>query len=187
MTTRVFDALRRVGAALDELDRPWALVGGMAISARTEPRFTRDVDVAVVVANDADAERLVLSLKQRRFTILALVEHEALGRLATVRLVSGGEAAAGVVVDLLFASSGIEREVVAGAERLELDHGLSFPVATAGHLLALKLLSRDDDRRPQDVADLKALFGVIGDADMQIAVNAIASIERRGFHRGRAR
>src|SRR5688572_14083173 len=110
MTTRVFDALRQVGAALDQLRRPWALVGGMAISARTEPRFTRDVDVAVVVASDADAERLVVSLKERGFAILALVEHEALGRLATVRLVSHGEAAAGVVVDLLFASSGIEAE-----------------------------------------------------------------------------
>ena len=35
---------------------PFAVVGGLAVSARTEPRFTRDVDVAVAVANEAAAE-----------------------------------------------------------------------------------------------------------------------------------
>jgi len=33
-----------------------ALVGGLAVSARTEPRFTRDLDVAVAVPDDAGAE-----------------------------------------------------------------------------------------------------------------------------------
>ena len=33
-----------------------ALVGGIAVSTRTEPRFTRDLDFAVAVADDAAAE-----------------------------------------------------------------------------------------------------------------------------------
>ena len=41
-------ALRRVTADLDRRRLGWALVGGFAVSARAEPRFTRDVDVAVV-------------------------------------------------------------------------------------------------------------------------------------------
>jgi hypothetical protein len=38
-------ALRRVSADLTRPDVQWALIGGFAVSARAEPRFTRDVDV----------------------------------------------------------------------------------------------------------------------------------------------
>jgi hypothetical protein len=47
------------------------------------------------------------------------VEQEAVERLATVRLTVVDDVE-GPVIDLLFASSGIEREVVAAAESLEL-------------------------------------------------------------------
>jgi hypothetical protein len=36
-----------IAAALRAVQRPFAVVGGLAISVRGEPRFTRDVDVAV--------------------------------------------------------------------------------------------------------------------------------------------
>jgi len=52
------------------------------------------------------------------------------------------------VIDLLFASSGIEPEVVADAEPIELLPDLTMGVARTGHLLALKVLSRDDVSRP---------------------------------------
>jgi hypothetical protein len=41
---------------LRRLDRRFALVGGLAVSARAEPRMTRDADLAVVVNDDHDAE-----------------------------------------------------------------------------------------------------------------------------------
>ena len=72
------------------------------------------------------------------------MEQEATSRLATVRLVSPGQTASGVVVDLLFASSGIEPEIVAAADPLEVFPGVTLPVACRGHLIALKTLSRDD-------------------------------------------
>jgi hypothetical protein len=37
----------------------FALVGGLAVSIRTEPRFTRDADLAVALANDAEVEALI--------------------------------------------------------------------------------------------------------------------------------
>lgn len=55
-------ALRRVAGELDARGRRWGLVGGLAVSARAEPRITRDVDVVVDVRDDADAEALVLDL-----------------------------------------------------------------------------------------------------------------------------
>jgi len=74
-----------------------------------------------------------------------VVEQTTLGRLATARLRS--RVAGGIIVDLLFASSGIESEIAAGAEVLAVARGLRLPVARTGHLIALKLLSHDADRR----------------------------------------
>lgn len=79
-------ALRRLAADLDSHHRKWALVGGFAVSARAEPRFTRDIDVAVLVRDDADSEDLVRSLLAQRYRLLASVEQDQTGRLATVRL-----------------------------------------------------------------------------------------------------
>jgi predicted nucleotidyltransferase len=116
---------------------------------------------------------------------LATVEQESLDRLATARLVAPSETEAGVVVDLLFASSGIEREVVQAAERLEVLPELSVPVAQTGHLIALKLLSRDDDTRPQDLVDLRALLAEAHEGDLELARQAVGQVADRGFHRGR--
>lgn len=104
-----------------------ALVGGLAVSVWTEPRFTRDVDAAVEVEGDAEAERVVRSLLATGYRVLATIEQEATGRLAAIRLAPVGGEPGGVVVDLLFASSGIEAEVVASSERRQIVPGLSVP------------------------------------------------------------
>jgi predicted nucleotidyltransferase len=183
--SRIQSTLHRAARDLDDLGRRWALVGGLAVSARTEPRFTRDIDLVVAVDGDSDAERLVHDLQSRGYRVRALVEQEAVARLATARLVPGGEDDTGVVVDALFASSGIEAEIVAQAEILEIGPGLRIPVAAIGHLIALKLLSRDDEARPLDRADLLALFRVARPSDIEQARAAVVLIQRRGFQRDR--
>ena len=55
-------ALSEIATRLDASGRKWALVGGLAVSARAEPRTTRDVDVVVAVHDDEDAEQLVHAL-----------------------------------------------------------------------------------------------------------------------------
>ena len=59
---------------------------------------------------------------------------------------SSGEPS-GVVVDLLFASCGIEPELVRDAEPLEVFEGLTLPVARLEHLLAMKVLACAQTRR----------------------------------------
>jgi predicted nucleotidyltransferase len=176
-------ALWRAAEDLGRRGLPWALMGGLAVSARAEPRFTRDVDVAVAVPDDRAAEEAVHGLTADGYQILASVEQDAAGRLATIRLAS--PVARDVVVDVLFASSGIEPEIVQEAELLEILPGLSVPVAQTGHLIALKLLARNDESRPQDLADLNALRGVANPADLELARSALALITGRGFNRGR--
>lgn len=52
-------ALRRLARELEEANVAFAVVGGLAASARGEVRFTRGVDIAVVVESDAEAEALI--------------------------------------------------------------------------------------------------------------------------------
>jgi len=177
--------LRAAALDLAGLRLRWAVVGGLAVSARTEPRFTRDVDLVIAVSDDQSAEEAVHSLQRRGYHVHALVEQEATGRLATARLIPPDEGETGVVLDVLFASSGIEPEIAETAEVLELLPGLRVPVASVGHLLALKLLSRDDRTRPQDRVDLGALLRVATPADLDEARHGVALIHARGFQRER--
>ena len=182
--TSLESALHRITADLTRSEVGFALVGGLAVSVRTEPRFTRDVDFAVAVSGDPQAEALIQRLRAIGYEVTALVEQDAVGRLATVRLALADDTD-GPVMDLLFASSGIEREIVAGADPLDLLPGLRVKVARVEHLIALKVLSRDDERRPQDLVDLRALLRMATPDDVLGAREALRVITARGYHRGR--
>jgi nucleotidyltransferase AbiEii toxin of type IV toxin-antitoxin system len=176
MTTPVESALRRAVTDLDALKARWALIGGLAISVRSVPRFTKDLDFAVAVAGDSEAEDVVHRLGGRGYRPVELLEQEYVKRMSGVRLERGGS---DVVVDLLFASSGIEDEVVANATRLEVLPQLTAPVATTGHLIALKVLAG----RNQDLTDLEALIPGASAADLDVARRAVRLIRARGFNR----
>ncbi len=133
--------------------------------------------------DDQAAESLVRHLRTRGYVILAIAEQEAVGRLATVRLTPPNEPETGVVVDLLFASSGIEAEIVGAAEDIELVEGLAMPVARIGHLIALKVLSRDDERRPQDLADLRVLLKAAAPEEITMARESLELVRVRGYNR----
>lgn len=177
--------LRRISGCLRSSHARFALVGGLAVSARTEPRFTRDTDLCVAVRDDAEAEALIRDLRGRGYEVIALVEQEAVGRLATARLSDIRTAEAPGEVDLLFASSGIEREIIAQAEPIEVFVGTHVPVATVPALLASKVLARDDRRRPQDRADALALLAVATAEEVAAARTLLRLVEDRGYARGR--
>ena len=176
--------LQHAATCLSEFDVPWALVGGLAISTRCEPRFTRDIDLAVAVEDDSAAEDLVFRFSQRGYTIDMIIEQDRAGRIATARLRGEGSSLPAVVVDLLFASSGIESEIIAAAVPLEVLSGLQVPVASVGHLIAMKLLSADRDR-PKDEQDIQSLLAVADDRDRDVARQATRLIQDRGYGRGR--
>jgi hypothetical protein len=178
------DELLRSTAALRDIDVRFALVGGLAVSVRAEPRFTRDADLAVAVADDSEAEHVTFAMGERGYRVLASIEHAFTGRLATVRLSATGDERS-TVIDLLYASSGIEPEIVEAAEQLDVLPRIRLPVARVGHLVATKLLARDDDRRPLDRGDLIALANVATEPDWSDAAVAVALITERGYGRGR--
>lgn len=174
----VTEAAARAAADLDDLGARFALVGGLAVSVWGEPRYTRDVDLAVGVDLDQEAERIVRELSARGYEIVTVIEQTRTDRLATARLRRAADRS--VFIDLLFASSGIERELAAAAVRVD-----DVPVGSVGHLLALKVLS-ESERRLQDRLDIQQLAKVATDEDWRTAEAMVRLIKERGFHRGRA-
>lgn len=179
----VVDAAATAASQLDELGARFALIGGLAVGARAEPRYTRDVDLAVSVATGEEAERLLFALTRRGYTLDTVIEQTRTSRLATARLRRPEDP--DVFIDLLFASSGIEPELVASAELIAYRRGTELPVARVGHLIALKVLS-ESEVRLQDRIDLRLLGRVATDEDWSIAHAAVRLIRARRFHRGRA-
>lgn len=183
--TGLEEVLRRAAIDLDGVGAKWAIIGGLAVATRAAPRFTQDVDFAVSVRDDAEAEDIVHRMSVRGYGVEMMLEQDYVHRLATTRLVRPIPGRSQVFVDLLFGSSGIEDQVVAHADRLEVWPEFRVPVARVGHLIALKLLSRDE-RRLQDELDLQALREVATDADLEDARKGVALIVERGYHRDRA-
>ena len=72
-------ALRRITEELGHSGRRWALVGGLAVGARAEPRTTRDVDVAVSVVDDVDAEAFIHALQSRGFSRIVEARARVIG------------------------------------------------------------------------------------------------------------
>ena len=173
--------LRQALKDLNACGCDWALVGGLAVGARAEPRTTRDVDVAVATSGDEEAEQIVHAMLGKGYQLAMAIEQKSKGRLATVRLTTD----AGLFVDLLFASCGIESEIVAQADKLTVLPRLRAPVATIGHLLAMKILARDDRDRPQDADDIRELVARADTNDLQQARLALKLVTQRRFHRGK--
>ncbi|MHB8876021.1 MAG: nucleotidyl transferase AbiEii/AbiGii toxin family protein [Myxococcaceae bacterium] len=175
--------LERIAWDLRELRQQWALVGGLAVGARSEPRFTRAVDLAIAVGSDHDAEQLVHRLQRRGYSLVSMFEHRPTGRIATVRLYS--PAAPGLLVDLLFAASGVETETVGAASPETVMAHLRLPVAQRSHLLAMKVVAAHPDRRPQDFADIRALLAEASPAEISAVEALLRLVAKRGFS-GRA-
>jgi nucleotidyltransferase AbiEii toxin of type IV toxin-antitoxin system len=183
--TRLEQALVRLSGDLQALDLRWALVGGLAVSIRAEPRTTQDLDISVAVSGDQEAERITLDLKLRGYQphdVQPFLENSD-GRLCATRLLAPGLAQDPDVVgvDLLFASSGVEEEVVAAAELREIVGGVYLPIATIGHLIALKVLAG----RSKDKTDVRSLLQRASLEELQRARETLELIDRRGFHRGK--
>lgn len=177
--------LALVARTLDSLDVDWALVGGLAVSARVQPRLTRDIDIAVSVTSDDGAEALLFELQRLGWAVGSLLEQSRLNRLATARLTRRHADTGAVIVDLLFSSSGIEPAIVAAATSVEVLPGVEVPVARVGHLIAMKVLARDDRTRPQDFDDLRALLGAASKLELGRARKALEAIEATGGHRNK--
>jgi hypothetical protein len=126
----------------------YALIGGLAVSLRGQPRVTADVDM-VIQADVPRSLSLVAGLHTTSFKPL----FEDVGEVVQKALILPlRHRSTNVKVDLALGLSGFERQAVARAERLHLA-GTTICVATAEDLLIMKVLAG----RPQDDQDALGL------------------------------
>jgi NAD(P)-dependent dehydrogenase (short-subunit alcohol dehydrogenase family) len=179
------EILNRARADLDRAGVDYALIGGLAIGARTVLRFTQDADLTIAIDNDAQAERLARDLLGRGYQLAAEIDHTPTGRMAILRLISpaapaGRDPADTPLLDLLIHSIGIEQEVVAQAQPVEVLTGVILPTARVPHLIAMKVLA-ESDQRLQDRIDLQQLILVATEADLDEVPLLLDKITQRGF------
>lgn len=173
------EAIFRLDADLRAIRVPWAFVGGVAVAVRGTPRFTNDLDVAIAVGSDREAESITLALRGRGYTdhpTQPFLENRD-GGLRAVRMLSPVSQASSLVVDLLFSFSGVESEIVRAAQLVNLFPGQPLPVIRTGHLLALKVHAG----RPKDQEDARQILRNAMDADLHLARETLRLIDRRGF------
>ena len=161
----------------------YALIGGLAVSFRTIERLTKDIDLVIAVENDQQAESCVRELAGLGYQVQSLLEQTKHGRIATVRMIKAP--AGSVFVDLLFSSSGIETEIIAGSEPIEVFESLFIAVASLPGLLALKVLSADPNSRPQDIIDIKNLLAEARSEDLEEAIWLLQLVHARGYNRSK--
>lgn len=176
---KLAETLAEATALLKANGWPFAVVGGLAASVRGEVRFTRDVDLAVSVRGDEEAEQVVHTFVRSGWDVVATVEQDAQARMATARLRGSTD----VVCDLMFATTGIEAEVVAAAEPVTILSRLVVRTATAESLLAMKVLSATD-KRARDLADIQAILVNSAPIDSALVEDLLRLIEERGYARG---
>jgi predicted nucleotidyltransferase len=176
--------LSAVADDLDDIGRSWALVGALALGVHARPRATLDADIALIVRDDTDANHFAKALQGRGYVVLEASVHPTLGHFTSVRVVSPVRAGGRLVVDFMFDTTGIEKEIVTSAERLAVTRDLQVPVATRGHLIAMKVLSQGEDR-PQDSVDLQQLLRRATTKDLDEARTALRLIRERDHDGGK--
>ena len=143
-----------------------------------------DAGIAAWSAEDGRVIAFHVMRERPNEAVSAVIEQEAVNRLATVRLDAPHDVDTAAVVDLLFASSGIEPELAHDADLLEVLPGVTLPVACVAHLIVLKLLARAL-ARPQGEVDLVVLLDAADEEDLRIARRLAQLVVERGYHRGR--
>ncbi len=129
---------------LHEVD--YAVIGGLAVIVRGQPRATVDVDVTVALTVD-DAIRLLEPLGESGFATL-FPEVEQVVR--TAFLLPLRHTKTGVPIDVAIGVSGFESQLIQRASIEDLG-SVRVPVASSEDLILMKLLAG----RPQDSADVE--------------------------------
>lgn len=71
MIKGVFDYVKTI---LADLEFSWALIGGLAVSAQTDPRFTEDIDISLFLPTDNDVEQLIFTLQRKGWSAKTILE-----------------------------------------------------------------------------------------------------------------
>ncbi|MEN9847208.1 MAG: hypothetical protein RIS36_2355 [Pseudomonadota bacterium] len=177
----LFSELRRVTNDLHQSGIAWCLVGGLGTSVYVEPRTTKDIDIVVSVPDEAQRDNLKDLLLTKGYTNPQILMHTAPTRRMGWRVFIPPSRETSIPLDILVSVCGIEYDIVAKSTAIEILPGLSLPVASLGHLIAMKVLSQNPFERLQDRVDLLALLGNATEQDRFVVEHSLKEIAHRGF------
>jgi hypothetical protein len=133
---------------------PYALIGGLAVSVRGQPRVTADVDM-VILADVPQSLRLLSSLHATAFKPLFDGAAEVVEKAFILPL---RHRITNVKLDLALGLSGFEQQAIARAGLMDFG-GYPVAVASSEDLLIMKILAG----RPQDDQDVRGLITAQGE------------------------
>ena len=140
--------LRDIAAFLRSEKLPFAVIGGIAVGLRGEPRFTADVDLVI----GADVDRALSFLRAVEGSSFVPLFADVSEVVASAFIIPLRHRKTGIKVDLAIGLTGFERQLLERAENLPLG-GVQLPVATAEDLLLMKVLAD----RPRDAEDARRI------------------------------
>jgi hypothetical protein len=140
------DALQALAEWLDREHVPYMVIGGFAATMWGEPRFTRDLDVTVLVAD----ERLDSVVRQlcSDFTALVADPLRFVGETRVLPLM-----VVSTPVDVIFAALPYEEQAIARARTIKLSRR-DVQVCSPEDLILHKIVSP----RPRDHDDVESIF-----------------------------
>ncbi|MBI4507015.1 MAG: nucleotidyl transferase AbiEii/AbiGii toxin family protein [Chloroflexi bacterium] len=150
----ILSVAAEVGAFLEELAVPYAIIGGLAAQHWGEPRFTRDVDVAVLAPSAQEAallEALAARFQPR------LPDALAFARRHRVLLLQARD---GTPIDVSLAIPGYEEEVMRRAVVADLPGLRTVRLVSAEDLIIHKCVAG----RPRDIEDVERVLSRQGRA-----------------------
>lgn len=157
-------SIARLVATLRTLGIEFAIVGGVAVSLVSTPRFTADVD-AVLLDIDGRLDWLVDELKKAGYESRATdpIGFARRTRVPTMRDENG------VGIDLMLGLLPFDLDL-ARAVTATLSDLSTVPVASPSHLLVMKAIAW----RPKDIEDIRQLVSVNPGIDWSSAMSTFA-------------
>lgn len=146
---QVFNALETTTEFLVGQEINYALIGGLAVSVRGEPRATLDVDAVL----DCDVDRALALLGALRSSPLKPYFDGVEEVVRTGLLLPLEHIETGIRIDLSIGMSGFDKQVVANASRTSLG-GREIMVASSEYLVVMKQLAG----RPRDLDDIEGIL-----------------------------
>jgi hypothetical protein len=135
-------------ALLDGKQWPFCIIGGIALIRWGTPRFTRDVDIALLTGFGREDE-FTIPLLDSGYTG-RVGDAAAFARRSRVLLV---KAPNGISIDISLAALPFEEQAIRRASMFEFVEGCSLRTCSAEDLIVLKLFAF----RPQDLADVQSV------------------------------
>jgi len=141
--------LADLGKWLEDIPAQSIIVGGVAVSLLSRPRFTQDIDALVILA-DSEWERAINSAEA--YGILPRIDH-ALEFARRSRVLLLKHSASAIDIDVIFGGLSFENRAVAHAQVHDVG-GVPVRLPRVEDLLIMKAVAH----RPQDMLDVDALL-----------------------------